>query len=85
LFKDSKEANILDQLKVLEVFPSLFSIEEAGKIGGSISPNEIKSILESFAKVKSLCTDGWTVEFFLALFDFIGQDLLKVVEESKLS
>jgi hypothetical protein len=85
LFKDPKEANLLDQLKVLEVFPSLFSVEEAGKIGELVSLNEIKSILESFAKGKSPGPDGWTVEFFLAFFDFIGKDLLKVVEESRLS
>jgi hypothetical protein len=46
--------NFLDQLKILELFPALFSTEEDGKISDYVSPNQIKYILESFSKGKSL-------------------------------
>ena len=40
--------------------------------------------LKSFKKDKSPGPDGWPVEFFLALFDLLGSEILNVVESSKL-
>lgn len=39
--------------------------------------------MKKFQKDKSPRIDGWTIEFFIALFDFIGFDLLPMVEEYK--
>lgn len=44
---------------------------------------EIESTLKWFKKDKSPCPDGWFVEFYLAFFETIGQDLIKVVEICK--
>ena len=41
---------------------------------------EIKQVLEGLAKDKSTAPGGWTIEFFLAFFDLVGQELLEVVE-----
>lgn len=49
-----------------------------------ISENELKGVLHSFKKVKSLGPNGWPIEFYYDLYDIISRDLLKVVEESRL-
>jgi hypothetical protein len=41
-------------------------------------------VLNSFAKDKSLGLGGWTVEFFIHCFDLVGDDLLALVEDSRL-
>ena len=50
---------------------------------GKVSLKELKLTLEGFAKVKSLGHNGWTYEFFVELFYLVGEDLLKVVKESR--
>jgi len=47
--------------------------------------SELESMLKWFKKDKSLGPDGWTIEFYLAFYDLLGQDMLKVVEECRLS
>jgi len=50
-----------------------------------ISEEELKEVLFNFQKDKIPGSDGWTVEFLQGLFDIIGDDLLKVVEDSRVS
>lgn len=40
--------------------------------------------MTSFQKDKSLGPDAWTVEFFIGFFDLLGDELLRVVEETRL-
>ena len=44
---------------------------------------EIEDNLKHFSKLKSLVPDDWSVEFFSLVFDILGDELLKVVEESR--
>ena len=44
---------------------------------------KVKATLLSFQKGKSPGPDGWTIEFFLAVYDSIGLDLLQLVEETR--
>jgi hypothetical protein len=39
--------------------------------------------LKGFKGSKIPSPDGWTVEFFLAFFDILGNDLVDMVEESR--
>ena len=48
-----------------------------------VTSAEILSTLKVFKASKSPGPDGWTVEFFLAFFDQLGEDLLGIVEESR--
>ncbi len=53
-----------------------------------ISPTtqvELEGKLKWFKKDKNPGPDGWTIEFFLAFYELIGLDLLKVVEECRSS
>ena len=40
-------------------------------------------MLKGFKKYKSLGPDGCSVEFFLHLFDLVGRDILRVVDQSR--
>jgi hypothetical protein len=51
-------------------------MEEVGK-------EELLCILQSFQKDKILGLDGLPMEFFLGCYDFIGEDLRRVVEASR--
>jgi len=46
---------------------------------------KLKEVLHSFQKDKSPGPDGWTIEFFMGLYDILGQDILKLVEDTKSS
>lgn len=45
---------------------------------------ELKATLKWFKRDKSPSPDGWSVESYLAFFDILGQDLLKVIEECRM-
>ena len=44
----------------------------------------METALKSFEKDKSLGPDGWPVGFYLAFFDILGPELVKVVESSRM-
>jgi len=46
---------------------------------------ELERTLNWFKKDKSPGPDGWIIEFYLAFYDIIGQDLLKVVDDYRIS
>jgi hypothetical protein len=58
--------------------------EDVSSLEKPCTKEEILEVLKGFTKDKSLGPDGWTVEFFLHYFELVGQDLLEVVEESRL-
>ena len=50
-----------------------------------VTEGELKEVLQSFQKDKILGLDGWTIEFFIDLFELLGGDLLRVVEDTRIS
>ena len=40
-----------------------------------VTEEELKVVLQSFQKDKSPSPDGWTIEFFLELYELLGSDL----------
>lgn len=44
---------------------------------------ELECTLKWFKKDKIPGPDGWPVEFYTTFLDFLGQDLLAVIEESR--
>lgn len=45
---------------------------------------EVHFIFKSFSKDKCPRLDRWTIELFLHFFDLLGQDLIQMVEQSRL-
>ena len=57
--------------------------ENNDNLMAEIRAEEILAIFDSFRKDKSPKPDGWPIEIYLGLYELIGDDLLKVVEESR--
>ena len=83
IFQDDHLTNIEAQLKVIRLFPSFINSDERESFTCQISLEEVESALKSFKKDRSLGLDGWPVEFYLALFDILGPELVNVVETSR--
>lgn len=50
-----------------------------------ISKDEVEEVVNKMAKNKAPGPDGFTIEFYQAAWNFIGNDLLDLVEESRCS
>ena len=85
LFKAPQQATIEEVIKLAQMFPRY--VDEAGNrdLMKEVMEEELKKVMGSFQKDKSPGPDGWTIDFFLDLFDFLGKDLLQVIEDSRTS
>jgi hypothetical protein len=83
LFKAQENLTISNQLAVIKEYPRIFSEEEGLKVVEPVTLSELLATLKGFTVSKSPGPDGWTVEFFLAFFDLLGNELLEAVEESR--
>lgn len=72
-------------MKVCSFFPRLVSDEDNVDLFEEINLEELSRGLLAFQKGKSPQSDGWMVEFFIAFFDLLGKDLLKVVVEVRVT
>jgi hypothetical protein len=54
-------------------------------IGKLVTLTEIKDTIDIMPRDKSLCLDGWTQELFQSFFEIMGLDLLKAMEESRIT
>ena len=84
LFKAPAGANIAEIMSIAQAFPRFVGEEENLSLMEEVSKEELKVALQSFQKDKSPGPDGWTIEFFIDLYDVLGADLLKVVEDTRL-
>ena len=76
LFKAPLQATIEEVVILAQMFPHF--VDEAGNrdLMKEVSEEELKEVMGSFQKDKSLGPYGWTIDFFLDLFDILGQDIL---------
>jgi hypothetical protein len=58
-------------------------MEEGLKVVELVTLVEILTTLKGFKVSKIAGLDGWTVEFFLAFFYLLGEDILGMVEETR--
>eukprot|EP00253_Pinus_taeda_P019452 PITA_19452 len=83
LFKQPEEATIAEVIRATQFFPRFIEEEGNDSIMAPVSKEEVEDILKSMQKDKSPGPDGWTVEFFHHFFEYIGDELVAVVEESR--
>jgi hypothetical protein len=69
---------------VANLFPLLIIVEDSNLLDIPCTLQEVWDVLKSFEKDKILGPDGWTIEFFLHLFELVGDELLELVEDSRL-
>ena len=72
-------------MKIISLFPSYISHENWSTFTSKVSLLEVERALKSFKKDKSPGPDGFPVEFFLAFFDLMGEELVNLVEDSRLA
>ena len=65
IFIDDGKTNIRDHLKVIQLFPSLVSRDEADVFTSEVTLDEVEGALKAFKREKRSGPYGWTVEFFL--------------------
>eukprot|EP00253_Pinus_taeda_P020940 PITA_20940 len=70
-------------MRVAELFPRYIEQEDYEELQKEVTMVELEATLKWFKKDKSPGPNGWTIEFYLAFFDILGNDLLKIVEDSK--
>ena len=58
LYMDDGSASILEQLKVIKLFPFFFSAEDADFMGAEVLMVEVETTLKSFKKDKTLGLDS---------------------------
>jgi hypothetical protein len=85
LFKADSQATIEEVVKVAQYFPRFVEEEENHYLMEEVTEKELLEVLHSFQKDKSPGPDGWTIEFFLGCYEIIGTDLLKMVEDTRIS
>ena len=84
LYKAENKATIEEVIRVVQKFPGFTSEEDNKILMEQVTLEELKNVMNSFQKDKNPRPYGWTFEVFLGLFDLIGQDLLSLVEETRI-
>jgi len=85
LFKAPPPATLAEIVQRDGLFPQFADPEEVEEITNPVTMGELEITLNWFKKDKSPGLDRWIIEFYLAFYDTIGRDLLKVVEDCKIS
>ena len=85
LFQEDKPLYLSEIMKVAKNFPTSVSNEENDELMVPVTLKEIQSVLTLSKNDKIPSPDGIPVEVYRALFDVLGLDLLRVVEDSRKS
>jgi hypothetical protein len=84
-FKANNRPNLNELSNIASLYPKMVTEEEAVDLYKPVTLLELKGILDHFKKERSPGPDGWTSEFFIYFFDLVGEDLLQMVEDSRIN
>jgi len=84
-YSDDNSVSIDAVIQMELLFPSFIEEEENDELVAEFSEVEFSEVLHSFQKDKSSGPDGWSMDFYVGLFDFFSSDLLKVIEECRIN
>jgi hypothetical protein len=83
-YKEQLVPSTNDRVRVVALFSNMLNDKDVEALYKPVDKEELKKVLTNFKVDKSLGPDGWTIEFFKHLFDIVGEDLLEMVEESRI-
>ena len=83
LFQEDQNLHLPKIMQIGDNFPTSISVEENDDLMCPVSLTEIQSILSVCKKDKSSRPDVIPVEVYMSLFDVLGLDLLRVVDDSR--
>lgn len=75
----------MEIMRVVEHFPRFVQQEDMEDLMMKVMKEDLEATIKWFKKYKSPGPYGWTIEFYIAFFDILGDDLLKIVEDCKRS
>lgn len=81
LLRAPPDANLVDIIRVVILFPRYVDQDACEDIINIVTMREVEATIKRFNKDKILGPDGWSIEFYISLFDIIGQELVQVIEE----
>jgi len=85
IYDNPEGEDIVAKLQSLKHMPRYFTEEESDEVSKAVSRVELEKVINEMPKDKSLGPDGWTQEFFSAFFELVNDDLLRVIEESRIN
>lgn len=83
LYKQPQAASIAEIINIAGHFHKFVNEDEAEHLFDPVTPEELESTIKWFKKDRSPGPDGWTIEFYIAFYEFISNDLLRVIEECR--
>eukprot|EP00253_Pinus_taeda_P003346 PITA_03346 len=83
-YKHESNREFKDILWGIDPFPCMFKDEDNERISVAVSEEELLSVMRSFKKDKCPSPDGWTSDIFIHFFDFMKNDILGMVEETRM-
>jgi hypothetical protein len=85
IFKEPLRENMVEIIKLSTYIPRFVNIEQNGILMEEVRKEESKAILCSLQKDKIQGPYGWPMELYFGFYELIEEDLLRVVEKSKVS
>ena len=80
LYKAPANTNLAEIIRVARLFPRFVDQEAEDLLMKPVTLQELEDTLKWFQRDKSPGLDGWPIEFYLAFFDVMGQDILNLIE-----
>jgi len=77
--------NLPDIINLAGHFPRFVEQEDLEDLTQPVTMQELEGTLKWFKKDKSPGPDGWPMEFYLAFHELLGEDLLAIIEESRIT
>ena len=82
LFQEDKNLHLPEIVKSAGLFPTSINEDENEDLMKTVTLQEIQSLLSMSKNDKSPGPDGILVEVYRSLFDVLGEDVLRMVEDS---
>lgn len=73
IYRSPLGTNLAEIINVENHFPRFVNGEDTEDLTASVTTGELESTLKWFKKDKSPGPDGWTIEFYVAFYDLLGQ------------
>jgi hypothetical protein len=71
-------------MESVRLYPTFVTALEVQELEKRVTKDEVFEVIKGFSRDKSPGPDGWTVEFYHCFFELVGQDLVDMVEETRL-
>jgi hypothetical protein len=72
LYAVDRRVSIDVVLQMSQLFPRFVEEEGNEELMAEVTEAELKEVLQSFQKDKSPGLDGWSIDFFVGLYDFFS-------------